>query len=198
LERTSARSDRDRPDQAADPEPEEETEAHRSSEADCKLTELKTGTEHLILDEVRRIIRAAGVGVEDSLDAVDRIEEEIQLYTSDFPEADEKELRKQSEDTVLEYEGYGYEGAMLAWEQLREEGEVYDSGAESESEDGPTGEELLGVLDRILASEKAVEVPEEKQVESDWPQEVLCREEVQRNLPSWPQQVSHLCCRPSR
>jgi hypothetical protein len=52
-------------------------------------------------------------------------------------------------DTVLEYEGN-----MLAWEH-QEDNQESDSGAESKSEKGMTGEELLQVLDRILASEKA-------------------------------------------
>ncbi len=53
------------------------------------------------------------------MDTVGRIEEEMQLFASTFLGADGKELRKQSVDTVREYDE-----AMSAWEQLRDEGEL--------------------------------------------------------------------------
>jgi hypothetical protein len=76
------------------------------------------------------------------LDTVGRIEEEMQLFASTFLGADGKELRKQSVDTVREYEE-----AISAWEQLRDEGELCNS--DTKSERGRwSGEELLQILDR--------------------------------------------------
>jgi hypothetical protein len=76
-------------------------------------------------------------------------------------------LQELAEDIVLEYEE-----AMLDWGQ-QEDNEESDRGAESDLEYGPTGEELLQVLGRVLAPNKALEVPEEKSVKCDLPKEVV-------------------------
>jgi hypothetical protein len=59
---------------------------------------------------------------------------------------------------------------MLAWEQLRDEGELCDSDTESKPDNGSTGEELLRILDGILAPVRAAKASEGELVEADWPQ----------------------------
>jgi hypothetical protein len=118
-------------------------------------------------DKVQRIIQAAGEEAKISLDAITRVEEEIQRFTNGFPDAGEEALWELAEDTILEFKRN-----MLAWEQL-ELDEKSDNNAESGTEDGPTGEELLQVLEGILTSEMAAKVPKEEPVETDWPQEVF-------------------------
>jgi hypothetical protein len=58
---------------------------------------------------------------------------------------------------------------MSAWEQLRDEVELDNSDTKAVPEDGPTGAELLQVLDRIPTSRTALEVPEARPAEADWP-----------------------------
>jgi hypothetical protein len=101
------------------------------------------------------------------LDTVGRIEEEMQLFASTFLGADGKELRKQSVDTVREYEE-----AMSAWEQLRDEGELCNSDTKS-GRGRWSREELLQILDRTTAPARAARTRREESVEADWPQKVL-------------------------
>jgi hypothetical protein len=137
--------------------------AYCRSEAKCELVVLlETGTDHLTPSKMRRIIRAVRAGVKGSLDAAARIEEEMQLFAGTFPEADGEELRKRSEDTVL-----AFEEEISAWEQRRDEGELCDSNAESDSGNSPTAGELLQVLDGILAPVRAVKALEGESVDAD-------------------------------
>jgi hypothetical protein len=101
------------------------------------------------------------------LDTVGRIEEEMQLFASTFLGADGKELRKQSVDTVREYEE-----AMSAWEQLRDEGELCNSDTKS-GRGRWSREELLQILDRTTAPARAARTRREESVEADWPQKIL-------------------------
>jgi hypothetical protein len=116
---------------------------------------------------VRRIIRVAGVEVKGLLEIIDWLDEEIQEYTEHFLEADQNEVREQSKDTAFEFKE-----AMLAWEQQKDD-EESASGAELDLEEGPTGEELLQILDGILASEKVAKTPRKEPVKVGGPKEVL-------------------------
>ncbi len=86
------------------------------------------------------------------------------------PAADQKghrlgqdKVQEQFQDTIHEFEE-----AMLALEQ-QEDDKDSDSGAKSDSEDEPMGEELLQILDEILTSQEAAKTPEEEPVQEDMP-----------------------------
>jgi hypothetical protein len=113
-------------------------------------------------EEVRRIIRVAGEGVEGTLETIVRLNSEIQEYADSDPGADEERIREQTNEMMETYEI-----AMLAW--VQEEESDSDSEAESESEFEPHDEELLENLDKILALERAEEGPDWK----EWVQRVL-------------------------
>jgi hypothetical protein len=101
------------------------------------------------------------------LEIIDWLDEEIQEFTEHFLEADQNEVREQSKDIAFEFKE-----AMLAWEQQKDD-EESTSGAELDLEEGPTGEELLQILDGILASEKVAKTPRKEPVKVGWPKEVL-------------------------
>ncbi len=76
-----------------------------------QLTQLlQEGSECFNLDEVRRIIPAARVGPEGSLNAICMLDDDMTLFMHAFPDADDRELRAQCHSTLLEYEE-----SMQAW-----------------------------------------------------------------------------------
>jgi hypothetical protein len=71
----------------------------------CQLIRfLKGGSDYFTPGEVCRIIRAAKLSPKGSLNAINMLDEDMQLFTYSFPDANEGELREQCRNTVLEYE----------------------------------------------------------------------------------------------
>ncbi len=96
-----------------------------------QLTQLlKEGSECFNPDEVRRIIRAARVGPEGSLNAICMLDDDMTLFMHAFPDADDRELRVQCHSTLLEYEE-----SMQAWEEARNSGELDSDSTDSEDEE---------------------------------------------------------------
>jgi len=56
---------------------------------------LENGSEYFIPEEVRRIIRAVRFGPKGSLNAINMLEEDMQLFMHEFPNAEKGELREQ-------------------------------------------------------------------------------------------------------
>jgi hypothetical protein len=134
-------------------EPEEETKAAQATEEVRKLAKiLKAGTEFRTLKELQWFIQVARERVEGTLETMDRLNNEVKEFT----ELTREQTRMRSEHR-LRPSVYEFEEAMLAWE--REESDSY-SGAELESNFEPFREELLDVLDKILALEGAAEKSE--------------------------------------
>ncbi len=108
-----------------------------------QLTQLlKEGSECFNPDEVRRIIQAARAGPEGLLTAICMLNDDIALFMHAFPDADDRELRAHCLSTLLKYEE-----SMLAWEEVKNSGELDSDGSDSEDEDELTGIELLRDLD---------------------------------------------------
>jgi hypothetical protein len=127
---------------------------------------LKDGSEYFTPKEVCRIIRAARLGAKGSLNPIDRLGEDMQLFMHEFPDAEEGELREQCRNTVLEYEE-----SMRVWEELKDTGKLDSSDTDSEEEEELTGKDLLQALDKAAASPTVAP----KAVSSciDWPKRVL-------------------------
>jgi hypothetical protein len=94
----------------------------------------------------RRIIRAARVGPEGSLNAICLLDDDITLFMHAFPDADDRELRAQCRSTLLEYKE-----SMRAWEEARDAVELDSSITNSENEGELTGDDLLWDLERPSA-----------------------------------------------
>jgi hypothetical protein len=63
---------------------------------------LEDGSEYFTPEEVCWIIRAVRLGPKGSLNAIDMLEEDMQLFIHEFPDAEKGELRQQCRNTVLD------------------------------------------------------------------------------------------------
>jgi hypothetical protein len=129
---------------------------------------LKEGSECFNPDEVHRIIRAARVGPEGSLNAICMLDDDMTLFMHAFPDADDRELRVQCHSTLLEYKE-----SMQAWEEARNSMELDSDSTDSEDEGELTGGDLL----RDLEESSAVTPPNAALAVQpnyiDWPKRVL-------------------------
>jgi hypothetical protein len=134
-----------------------------------QLTQLlKEGSECFNPEEVRRIIRAARVGPEGSLNAICMLDDDITLFMHAFPDADDRKLRAQCHSTLLEYEV-----SMQAWEEARDAGELDSDSTDSEDEGELTGDDLLRDLERSSAVTGPATTLAAQPSYIDWPKRVL-------------------------
>ncbi len=116
----------------------------------------------------RRIIRAARVNPEGSLNAICILDDDITLFMHAFPDADDRELRAQCRNTLLEYEE-----SMRAWEEARDAVELDSSSTNSENEGELTGDDLLWDLERPSAVIGPAAALAAQPSYIDWPNRVL-------------------------
>jgi type I site-specific restriction endonuclease len=83
------------------------------------------------------------LGPKGSLNAINMLDEDVQLFMYSFPDADEEEMQEQCRNTVLEYEE-----SMQVWEEIGDTEELDSSSTDSEEGDELTGEDLLQDLDK--------------------------------------------------
>jgi hypothetical protein len=134
-----------------------------------QLTQLlKEGSECFNPEEVRRIIRAARVGPEGSLNAICMLDDDITLFMHAFPDADDWELRAQCHSTLLEYEE-----SMQASEEARDAGELNSDSTDSEDKGELTGDDLLRDLERSSAVTGPAATLAAQPGYIDWPKRVL-------------------------
>jgi hypothetical protein len=134
-----------------------------------QLTQLlKEGSECFNPDEVRRIIRAARVGPQGSLNAICMLDDDMTLFMHAFPDADDRELRAQCHSTLLECEE-----SMQAWEEARNSGELDSDSTDSEDEGELTGDDLLRDLEESAAITCPDAAPAAQPNYIDWPKRVL-------------------------
>ncbi len=134
-----------------------------------QLTQLlKEGSECFNPDEIRRIIRAARVGPEGSLNAICMLDDDMTLFMHAFPDADDRELRAQCHSTLLEYEE-----SMQAWEEARNSGELDSDSTDSEDEGELTGGDLLRNLEESAVITRPDAAPAARLNYIDWPKRFL-------------------------
>jgi hypothetical protein len=121
---------------------------------------LENGSEYFTPEEVRWIIRAVRFGPKGSLNAINMLEEDMQLFMHEFPNAEKGELREQCRN-VLEYKE-----SMRVWEEMKDTGELDSSDTVSEEEDELTGEDLLQAPDKALTAVSPPWPPRQGQVAS--------------------------------
>jgi hypothetical protein len=133
---------------------------------------LEDGSEYFTPEEVRRIIRAARLCTKGSLNAIDMLEEDMQLFMHEFLDAEKGELRQELQEqccnTVLEYEE-----SMRVWEEMKDTGELDYNNNDSEEEDELTGKNLLQALDKASAAACPTVAPKAVSSCIDWPKRVL-------------------------
>ncbi len=131
-----------------------------------QLTQLlNEGSECFNPEKVRRIIRAARVSPEGTLNAICMLDDDITLFMHAFPDADDRELRAQCHSTLLE--------SMQAWEEARDAGELDSSSTDSEDEGELTGDDLLRDLERPSAVIGPAATLAAQPSYIDWPKRVL-------------------------
>jgi hypothetical protein len=96
------------------------------------------------------------------------LDDDIKLFMHAFPNADDRELRTQCCNTLLEYEE-----SMRAWEEARDAGELDSSSIDSEDEGELTGDDLLRDLERPSAVISPTGTPKAQPSFIDWPKRVL-------------------------
>ncbi len=119
-------------------------------------------------DEVRRIIRAARVGPEGSLNAICMLDDNRTLFMHAFPDTDDRELRAQCHSTLLEHEE-----SMQAWEEARNSGELDSDSINSEDEGELTGGDLLRDLEESAVITCPDAAPAAQPNYIDWHKRVL-------------------------
>jgi hypothetical protein len=140
---------------------------HHTSGFRCQLIRfLKGGSEYFTPGEVCRIIRAAKLCPKGSLNAVNMLDEDKQLFMHAFPDSDEGELREQCRSTILEYEE-----SMQVWEEIEDTGELDSSG--TDSEDKLTSEVLLQDLDKAPMAISPPMAPKARSSCINWPKRIL-------------------------
>jgi hypothetical protein len=96
------------------------------------------------------------------------LDDDIMLFMHAFPNADDRELRAQCRNTLLEYKE-----SMRAWEEARDARELDSSSIDSEDEGILTGDNLLRDLERPSAVVGPTATPKAQPSYIDWPKRLL-------------------------
>jgi hypothetical protein len=96
------------------------------------------------------------------------LEEDMQLFMHEFPDAEKGELRERCRNTVQEYEE-----SMQVWEEIKDTCELSTSDIDSEEEDELIVKDLLQTLDKMSAAANPTVAPKAASSYIDWPKRVL-------------------------
>jgi hypothetical protein len=124
---------------------------------------LKNGTEYLSASTVRRVVQVASMSVVGSAIAVSRLDKEVRRVTTTYPEEDSI--------TLADHMVRMCEEEVLDWMRTRNVHPGPD--ADPDLTGGPTGQELVDDLEKVLAEEEAERYPPPGSKEDAWMMKVL-------------------------
>ncbi len=124
---------------------------------------LKNGTEYLSASTVRRVVQVVSMSVVGSAIAVSRLDKEMRQVTTTYPEEDPT--------TLADHMVRMCEEEVLDWMRTRTVHPGPD--ADPDPTRGPTGQELVNDLEKVLAEEEAERYPPPGSKEDAWMMKVL-------------------------
>ncbi len=124
---------------------------------------LKNSTEYLSASTVRRVVQVKSMSVVGSAIAVSRLDREVRRVTATYPDEDPV--------TLADHMVRVCEEEVLDWMRTRT---VHPGpGADPDPAGGPTGQELVDDLEKVLAEEEAERYPPPGSKEDAWMMKVL-------------------------